>query len=95
MPTLAIPTPFRTYTEGTSVIEVNARDVNGAINEFLGAYPALRNHLVAEDGSLRPFVNLSLNGEDVRFLQGLGTELQKEDKLRIIPSIAGGRINVM
>lgn len=92
MPSLTIPTPFRSYTGGNKVFEFNARDVNGAIDEFLGAFPALRNHLIAEDGSLRPFINLSLNGEDIRYLQGLGTELQEEDKLQIIPSIAGGRI---
>ena len=90
MTILKIPTPFRPYTNGTSEITLQAQSVGEAINEVTEKHPALHNHLIAEDGSLRSFVNLYLNGEDIRYLQELETPLQKEDTLQIIPSIAGG-----
>lgn len=90
MPKLSIPTPFRTYTGGTSNLDIRASDVRGAVKELITEYPELESHLINDDGELRPFVNLYVNDEDVRYLQGLDTELDEEDHLRIIPSIAGG-----
>ena len=90
MPTLSIPSPLRSYTEGARSIDLQSADVGGAVQELVTRYPALEAHLFTEEGTIRPYVNLFLNGEDVRHLQGLDTELAEEDKLRIIPSIAGG-----
>lgn len=90
MPTLSIPTPLRPYTGGTSNIDLRSTDVRGAVQELVLQYPDLDPHLFSEDGGLRPYVNLFVNGEDVRFLQGLDTQLHVQDQLRIIPSIAGG-----
>jgi molybdopterin converting factor small subunit len=90
MPKLSIPTPFRTYTGGTSNLNIQASDVRGAVQELIAEYPDLESHLFNDDGNLRPFVNLYVNDEDVRYLQGLDTELDEQDHLRIIPSIAGG-----
>jgi molybdopterin converting factor small subunit len=90
MPTLSIPTPFRSYTEGTSNINLQATDVRGAVQELITKYPDLESHLFNDEGNLRPFVNLYVNDEDMRYLQGLDTELDVQDHLRIIPSIAGG-----
>jgi len=90
MPTLSIPSPLRSYTEGARSIDLQSTDVGGAVQELVNQYPALGSHLFTEDGSLRPYVNLFLNDEDVRHLQGLETELGAGDRLRIIPSIAGG-----
>ena len=90
MPTLSIPSPLRSYTEGVQSIDLQAVDVRGAVQELVTKYPALDTHLFTDDGSLRPYVNLFLNDEDVRHLQGLETELEDQDRLRIIPSIAGG-----
>jgi MoaD family protein len=91
MPTLLIPSPLRSYTEGVRSIDLQSTDVGSAIEELVKRYPALKGHLFSEDGSLRPYVNLFLNDEDVRHLQGLETELADQDQLRIIPSIAGGK----
>jgi molybdopterin synthase sulfur carrier subunit len=64
--------------------------VEEAITELIEEYPDLKIHLMNEDGTLRNFVNLFLNGEDIRYLQGVETQLLDQDKLQIIPSIAGG-----
>ena len=90
MPTLTIPTPLRPYTQGTKNIDLHSTDVRGAVKEIASKFPDLDPHLFTEDGNLRPYVNLFVNDEDVRHLQGLDTELQVQDRLRIIPSIAGG-----
>jgi adenylyltransferase/sulfurtransferase len=60
------------------------------MQEVTDRFPALRPHLFNGDGQLRPFVNLFLNDENIRDLQGLETPLSTDDRLMLIPSIAGG-----
>ncbi len=90
MPILKIPTPLRPYADGQSVVTVQGETVAEALRDLVAQYPALEKHLFSEEGELRPFVNLFLGQEDVRHLQGVDTPLKDDDKLRIIPSIAGG-----
>jgi MoaD family protein len=90
MVTLRIPTPLRPYTEGVSEINVQGTNVSEALNELTTQYPAIATHIFTEAGELRSFVNLFLNEEDVRHLQGVETEIKAGDRLMIIPSIAGG-----
>jgi len=91
MPILRIPTPLRPYADGNSQITVQGGTVSEALEDLMVRYPAMKKHLFSEAGELRPFVNLFLGEEDVRHLQGVDTPLEEEDKLMIIPSIAGGR----
>ncbi len=90
MPTLRIPTPLRPYVEGNSEVSVQGSTVSEALEDLMGRYPNLEKHIYSENGELRPFVNLFLGEEDVRHLQGVDTPLEENDKLMIIPSIAGG-----
>ncbi|MDD2694603.1 MAG: MoaD/ThiS family protein [Anaerolineales bacterium] len=90
MQTLRIPTPLRSYTDGRSEVNVSGRTIAEAMQDLTAHYPDLRPHLFNEEGNLRPFVNLFLNQEDIRSLQGLETPLKEDDRLMIIPSIAGG-----
>lgn len=90
MVVLNIPTPFRPYTDGAKQIEIQVQTVQEAIETLVVKYPSLGKHLFTEEGTLRNFVILFLNGEDIRYLQGLETPLQQGDELQIIPSIAGG-----
>ena len=90
MVTLRIPTPLRPYTDGVSEINVQGGKVSEALNELTAQYPAIATHIFTETGELRSFVNLFLNEEDVRHLQGVETEIKEGDRLMIIPSIAGG-----
>ncbi|RMF40245.1 MAG: MoaD/ThiS family protein [Anaerolineae bacterium] len=92
MTTLRIPTPLRPYADNQSQITLNgAPTVGAALRQLVEQYPALEKHLFSEKGELRPFVNLYLNDEDIRYLQGTDTPLEETDRLTIIPSIAGGR----
>ena len=89
MAQIRIPTPLRPYAGGQSAIAVTGSTVGMALNDLTDQYPDLRQHLF--DGpQLRSFVNIYLNQEDVRYLQGSETPLKEADTLLIIPSIAGG-----
>ncbi len=91
MITLKIPTPLRTYTNGQVEIAVQASTVSAAMNDLVIQFPALRPHLFNGNADLRPFVNLFVNNENIKDLQGLETPLKEGDRLMLIPSIAGGR----
>lgn len=89
MAQIRIPTPLRPYTGGQSAVAVAGTTVGMALNDLTDQYPDLRQHLF-EGPQLRSFVNIYLNQEDVRYLQGAETPLKDVDTLLIIPSIAGG-----
>jgi molybdopterin converting factor small subunit len=90
MPTIKVPSPLRSYTDGQAEVPVQGGTVAAAMDDFIAIYPSLRQHLFNGKGELRPFVNLFLNSQDVRHLQGLETPLAEDDRLMIVPSIAGG-----
>lgn len=90
MPTLRIPTPLRPYTGGLSEISVQGQTVAEAIQDLVSQYPALKPHLMNAEGTLRPFVNLFRGEDNIKDLQGLETTLAPDDRLLLIPSIAGG-----
>ncbi len=85
-----IPAPLRSVTEGQGLVEVAEGDLESCLVELEGRFPSMRTRLRDEEGGLRRFVNLYLNGEDVRFLQGLETRVNTGDELSIIPAVAGG-----
>jgi len=89
MTTIRIPTPLRPYTGGNSTVAVAGTTVGEALADLTRLHPQLRPHLYDGD-ELRSFVNVYLNKEDVRGLQGSATAVAEADTLMIIPSIAGG-----
>lgn len=90
MTTIRIPTPLRPYTGGSSTVTVQGQTVGQALADLTGRYPQLRVQLYEGD-ELRNFVNVYLNKEDIRHMQGAETAVKDDDTLMIIPSIAGGR----
>jgi molybdopterin converting factor small subunit len=90
MPTIKVPSPLRSYTNGQAEVPVQGSTVAAAMGDFINIYPSLQPHLFNSQGELRPFVNLFLNSQDVRQMQGLDTPLAEDDRLLIVPSIAGG-----
>jgi MoaD family protein len=85
-----IPTPLRSATDGEAELSLEAPTVASVLAELEARYPAIRGRLRDETGALRRFVNLYLNGEDVRFKKGLETSLNAGDELSIVPAVAGG-----
>jgi adenylyltransferase/sulfurtransferase len=84
-----IPTPLRTFAGGMRRVDLDAETVGGALDELTSRYPRLRAHLFAEQ-SLRAFVNVFLNDENMRDVGGGAARVRNGDTISIIPSIAGG-----
>lgn len=91
MPIIRIPAPLRAYTAGNSEVTVNGRIVSEAIDSLISQFPSIEPHLYNNDGELRPYVNFFLGEDNIRDLQGLLTPVKEDDRLLLIPSIAGGR----
>ncbi|MSQ41241.1 MAG: MoaD/ThiS family protein [Dehalococcoidia bacterium] len=85
-----IPTPLRRVTNGVDKVEVEAKNLQDCISSLEAKFPGMRERLLDESGALREFVNIYLNGEDVRFLQGLSTATKSGDEVSIVPAVAGG-----
>jgi molybdopterin synthase sulfur carrier subunit len=86
-----IPTPLRSVTDGVAEVSVESPNVGEVLQELELRYPGIKGRLRDDGGSVRRFVNLYVNGEDVRFLDGLATSLKAGDELSIVPAVAGGR----
>ena len=91
MATLKIPPVLRSSTGGESQVEADGSTVGEALNALAEAHAATKSQLFAEDGTLNRYVNVYLNDEDVRVLDGLDTPVKESDTLVILPAMAGGR----
>ena len=85
-----IPGPLRKITNGADKVETEAEDLGQLIGALESQYPGMKERLLDEKGDLRYFVNLYLNNEDVRFLDGLKTAVKSGDEVSIVPAVAGG-----
>jgi sulfur-carrier protein len=92
MPILVrIPTPLRSVTRGAAEVTAAGDSVAAVIEHLEQTYPGLRERLLDDTGDLRRFVNVYVNQEDIRFLEGKKTALKDGDEMSIVPAIAGGR----
>jgi MoaD family protein len=88
--TVKIPTQLRSVTDGEAETAVEeASTVGEVLDGLYDRYDGLRDR-IAEDGGLRRFVNVYVGGEDIRFLDGLETEVNDGDEVTILPAVAGG-----
>ncbi len=85
-----IPTPLRPLTKGQGEVEAKAGSVLEMIETLNQAHPGIKDRLCDETGELRRFVNIYVNEEDIRFLNGKETFLKDGDEVSIVPAIAGG-----
>jgi molybdopterin synthase sulfur carrier subunit len=88
--TVRIPTPLRKLTNELDVVSGDGGTLIGCIESLDAQFPGLKERLCDEGGELRRFVNVYVNGEDVRFLSGLQTSLKAGDEVSIVPAVAGG-----
>jgi len=92
MPVLVrIPTPMRALTKGAAEVKVTAETVDEVIADLERQFPGFRDRLLEENGEIRRFINIYVNQEDIRFLQGGQSALKQGDEVTIVPAIAGGR----
>ena len=90
MSTVRLPSVLRANANGERAIEVDGSTIGAAVQELVGRHPALASQLLTADGELHRFVNVYLNGQDVRYLAGLATPVGDRDEIRLLPAIAGG-----
>ena len=87
---VVIPTPLRKFTSGVDLVEVEAGTVQQVLDKLDSKYPGFRSSVCDESGSLRRFINIYLDGEDVRFLENLSTPAEDGSEIAIVPAISGG-----
>jgi molybdopterin synthase sulfur carrier subunit len=85
-----IPAVLRPHVGGQKTVEAAPGTLRDVVAELVGAYPSLSEHLLGEEGQLHRFVNVYINDEDIRYLEGLDTKLRDGDVLAILPAVAGG-----
>jgi sulfur-carrier protein len=87
--TVRIPTPLRTLTGGQDEVKATGATIADVIENLESKHPGLRDRLLDEKG-VRRFINIFVGDEDIRFLEGLKTELKGNEQISIVPAIAGG-----
>lgn len=90
MPSVRIPTPLRRLTGDKDEVTIPATNVQQLMDGLEDNFPGIKERICDETGNLRRFINLYVNNEDIRFLEGLETKLTESDTVSIIPAIAGG-----
>ena len=90
MSVVKIPTVLRPQVGGNKEVELAGATVGAVVEALTTAYPSLRSQLLTADGDLNRFVNVYVNGQDVRYLDGLATAVADRDEVRLLPAMAGG-----
>ncbi len=90
MITVRIPDALRAMTGRQGEVQVKGTSVGDVIEHLNAEHPGLKDRLCDEKGEVRRFVNIYVNGEDIRFLKGKETSLKDGDEVSIVPAIAGG-----
>lgn len=85
-----IPTPLRRFTGGSEAVAAAGTTVGSVIDDLERQYAGIKERLCDNEGQVRRFVNIYVNGDDIRFLNNLDSELKDGDELSIVPAIAGG-----
>ena len=90
MSVVKIPTVLRPQVGGNKEVELSGATVGEVVDALTAAYPSLKSQLLTTEGELNRFVNVYVNGQDVRYLDGLATAVAERDEVRLLPAMAGG-----
>ena len=85
-----IPTPLRRLTQGEDKVSVDGENLGEVVDALEARFAGIKDRLCDDAGELRNFVNIYINGEDVRFLDGLKTGTNDGDEISVVPAVAGG-----
>ena len=87
---IEIPSALKQYVNDQDEVEVSGNSVEEAIGALVSEYTELKVNLFDENGKIRSFINVYLNDDDIRYADGLKSEVQDGDSIQIVPSVAGG-----
>ena len=90
MSTVKFPAVLRENVGGAREVDATGSTIGEVLDQLVGTFPSLRDQLFTEDGELNRFVNVYVNGQDVRYLDGLKTPVGERDEVRLLPAMAGG-----
>ena len=85
-----IPTPLRRFTGGSEEVNVAGATIGAVLEDLERKHPGIKERLCDEAGKIRRFVNIYVNGDDIRFLNSLESAVKEGDEVSIVPAIAGG-----
>ena len=85
-----VPTPLRRFTSGADEVSVSGATVASVVENLEQHHPGIKERICDEEGKVRRFVNIFVNGDDIRFLSNLETAVKEGDEVSIVPAIAGG-----
>ncbi len=85
-----VPTPLRKFTQGSDEVDANGATVSAMLDDLEQNHPGIKERIMDENGKVRRFVNVYVNGDDIRFLKNVDTTLKDGDSISIVPAIAGG-----
>lgn len=88
--TVRIPTPLQGLTKNQGEVEAKGNTIKDLVDDLERQFPGIKERICDEAGAIRRFVNIYLNDEDIRFLEGDATAVKEGDDVSIIPAIAGG-----
>lgn len=88
--TVRIPQPLRNLTGNLSTVTGDGPTLEACLAHLETTYPGIKERVMDEAGQLRRFVNIYVNGDDVRFMDGLASPLKDGDEVSIVPAVAGG-----
>ncbi len=91
MATVYVPTPLRRLTGGQSKIDVQGDTIGALLQAVDSQYPGISERVLDEDGNIKRFINVFRNDDEIGALQGLDTPVGEQDKVSIVPAMAGGR----
>ena len=90
MSTVFIPAVLRPNVGGVKSLEVDGGSIRSVVDGLVERHPSLGDQLLTDEGDLNRFVNVYVNGQDVRYLAGLDTPVAETDEVRLLPAMAGG-----
>jgi sulfur-carrier protein len=90
MPSVLIPTPLRKLTNDLAEVSAAGGSVGEIIDNLEKAFPGMKERIFDDAGEVRRFILIHVNGEDIRFMDGLKTTVAERDEVSITPALAGG-----
>jgi sulfur-carrier protein len=91
--TVKFPAVLRANVGGAREVDAHGETIGDVLEGLVATYPSLKDQLFTEDGELNRFVNVYVNGQDVRYLDGLATAVVDRDEVRLLPAMAGGALS--
>jgi len=91
MALVRIPSPLRKYTNSQSKVHADGANINEVIENLETQYPGVKSRLCDDNGQIKRYVNVFINGDEIRTLQGADSSVGENDEISIVPAMAGGR----